>query len=71
MQEKSSMIYKAVFYPADGQNFMLVYFMSKTNKGYIYEGVPTSVWKGWKKASSKGRYYNASVKGKFRFNLVK
>lgn len=69
MQKKSSMIYKVEFYPVDGQNFMLVYFNTNKAKGYIYEGVPVAVWEGWKKAGSKGRYYNTAIKGRYRFGL--
>jgi len=71
MMERSTAIYKVEYYPAEGQNFMLVYLQTDKSNGYIYEGVPSSVWNGWKKAESKGRYYHASVKGRYKFRLQK
>lgn len=65
----SKAIYRAEYYPADGEGFLIIYFQSNPSKGYIYRGVPEEVWREFKSADSKGKFYNAYIKGRYRFNL--
>jgi hypothetical protein len=62
----SSWIRAAEYYSCDGQTG---FFVFKTDKQwYIHAGVPLSVWEGFKKADSRGRYYNQNIKYKYHFN---
>ncbi|MEF2495020.1 KTSC domain-containing protein [Vibrio mimicus] len=40
------------------------------NTVYRYEGVPEGVWESFKAASSKGRYFNMSIKDKYSFTQL-
>ncbi|MGF1868386.1 KTSC domain-containing protein [Photobacterium indicum] len=40
------------------------------NTVYRYEGVPESVWESFKSASSKGRFFNMSIKDKYSFTQL-
>ncbi len=42
------------------------------NKGEIYEcdGVSLEVWQEFKSASSKGKYFNNYIKGKYNSNSI-
>ena len=64
----SSWITSAKYYSCDGQ---AGYFIYTTNSGYeyIHKGVPVYVWEGFKNASSKGSYYDANIKGRYRLPL--
>ena len=59
----SSWITSAKYYSCDGATGFFIY---STNKGYhyIHSGVPVSIWKAFKYASSKGSYYDRNIKNK-------
>src|SRR5258705_6811388 len=65
---ESSWFASASYYSCDGQ---VGFFIYSTNKGneYIHKEVPYGVWEGFRKASSKGSYYDHKIKGRYRFNL--
>lgn len=61
---ENSFITKAIFKSCDGINgFIIVYI--KGYHPYIYQGVPTSVWNGFKDAQSSGNYYNYNIRGRY------
>lgn len=45
----------------DGGNLVL----SFEGRRYDFEGVPSRVWEGFKKASSFGSYYHQEIKGRY------
>lgn len=67
MYPESTAIAKAAFHNND--KVMLIYFTSKPSKGYIFGDVPLSVWKRFKSAPSKGKFYNQVIKGRYRYSL--
>jgi len=64
----SSWIMAAKYYSCDGNTG---YFIYSTNKGYeyIHDRVPTYVWEGFKKAQSKGSYYDINIKNKYQLKM--
>lgn len=64
----SSWMTSAKYYSCDGRTG---YFIYTTNRGYeyIHAGVPLNIWLEFKKASSKGSYYNARLKNRYRLSL--
>jgi hypothetical protein len=64
----SSWVTSANFYSCDGESGFLIY---TTNKGYeyIHQGLPISIWNGFKNASSKGSYYNANIKRRYQLRI--
>ena len=64
----SSWIMAAKYYSCDGNTG---YFIYSTNKGYeyIHCKVPAYVWEGFKKAKSKGTYYNTNINNKYQLKL--
>jgi hypothetical protein len=64
----SSWITSAKYYSCDGETG---YFIYTTNRGYeyIHQGVPLSMWKVFKNASSKGEYYNDYIKGNYQLEV--
>lgn len=65
---QSTAIYRASYHKGD--QVLLLFFKSNPGKGYIYGGVPSSVWQGLKQAPSKGRYYNAVIRGRYGYRLA-
>ena len=63
---QSSWIRAAEYYPADGRGYLII---NMRGKDYIFKGVPSSVWQGFKSASSPGRYYHDNIKGRYYFFL--
>jgi hypothetical protein len=64
---QSSWISHAEYKSCDG---IKGYFLLSTgNMTYIFAGMPINVWNEYKSASSKGRYYNEYIKGRYQFNL--
>ncbi len=60
---KSSWIRVASYYSCDGQTG---YFMLMTNKkNYIFQGMPLSIWQGFKNADSFGDYYHAHIRDRY------
>lgn len=41
-----------------------------TGMVYVYRNVPAKIYQMLKIAGSKGRYFNANIKDKFKFNKV-
>ena len=64
----SSWIKSAKYYSCDGKQGCFIY-TTNTNREYIHYGLPMSVWIGFKNASSKGTYYNASIKNRYQLVL--
>lgn len=65
--ERSSWIRGATYFSCDGETGC---FLFKTDsKEYIYKGVPYTIWNGFKKAESLGRYYNNYIKDKYKLTL--
>ena len=67
MNPDSTMILKVAYHEKD--SVMIIFFKSKPFIGYIYGGVPRSIWERFKNASSKGQFYNKTIKGKYHFRL--
>lgn len=64
----SSWITSANYFSCDGYTGYLIY---KTNRGYeyIHSGIPIYIWQGFKNSTSKGSYYNAYIKNRYRLRL--
>lgn len=64
----SSWITSAKYYSCDGNAGYLIF---TTNKGheYIHNALPTYIWEEFKKAQSKGSYYNANLKNRYQLKL--
>ena len=43
----------------------LLFITFKSGKTYIYYNVPEEVWKAFKDAESKGKFFNTYIKGRF------
>lgn len=66
---KSSWVRGAAYYSCDG---VTGFFILKTdNQFYLYSGVPSEIWQGFKNSESFGSYYNHNIKHKYAFNLKK
>jgi len=63
----SSLIYQI------GYNFSKEMLRIEFNSGkiYFYYDVPKNVYKEFKKASSKGRYFNSYIKGYYYYKRIK
>jgi len=48
----------------DGHNLAVLFHTSDTV--YTHPGVPRSVYREFMKAASKGAYYNAHIRGRYR-----
>lgn len=60
---KSSWIRGASYSSCNGQTG---YFMLLTDKkNYIFQGMPVSIWEGFKGADSFGEYYNAYIRDRY------
>ncbi len=58
---------RKIDYLESGQVLML----QLTNKKYIYKNVPADVAQGILTAENKGQYFNANIKGKYDYEVVK
>jgi hypothetical protein len=63
----STAISKASYHHRD--EVLLIYYVSKPGKGYIFGNIPRSVWEEFKSSSSKGSYFNERIKGRYRYRL--
>ena len=63
----SSAIYKI------GYNFSqkILHIEFTNRKIYVYYDVPQNVYKEFKKAPSKGRYFNSNIKGYYYYKRIK
>ncbi len=61
---ESSWIRSAKYYSCDNKTGYIKY--TTDSKTYIHEKLPISVWNNFKNAPSKGTYYNANIKHKYR-----
>ena len=61
---ESSWIQSATFRSSDDR--MGFFLLTAKNKKYIYQDVPRELWEGFKKADSKGGYYNRHIKGRYQ-----
>ena len=62
----SSMIDRIVF--DDEAETLAISF--RNSRGYLYLGVPRAIYDALGKARSAGRYFNESIKGRFRCEPV-
>jgi hypothetical protein len=60
----SSWIRSAEYYSCNNQHGYLI--MCTDDKCYIFDNLEKSVWNGFKKASSKGKYYHAYIRNKYQ-----
>jgi hypothetical protein len=67
---ESSWIGSGEYYHADGLGYFILNVKTGSRKSYIHQGVPGSVWEGFRAAPSKGRYYNRNLKGRYRLFLA-
>ncbi len=66
----STAIFRAEYYDVDGESgYLIINFQSNKMKSYIYANVPIEIWQGFKNTSSKGRYYNKEIKGRYRLPI--
>ena len=63
----STAISMASYHQRDG--VLLIYYVSKPGKGYIFGHVPLNVWEEFKVSSSKGSYYNEHIKGRYSYRM--
>jgi hypothetical protein len=63
----STAISMASYY--QGDSVLLIYFVSKPGKGYIFGNIPRHVWEEFKNSPSKGSYFNEHIKGRFSYSL--
>lgn len=66
IRPSSSWVTKAVYKSCDKNSGYLIYSTDKRNT-YLHTNVPIELWYGLKKSSSKGRYINANLKGRYGF----
>ena len=64
----SSWITSAKYYSCDGNTGYLIYTTHKGHE-YIHNELPTYIWEEFKKAQSKGSYYNANLKNRYQVKL--
>jgi len=69
MTPSSTAIAWAGYCGNSNRKVLLIAFTSKPSKRYVYEGVPGEVWAAFKAADSKGKFYNSTIKGRYRFGL--
>lgn len=64
---ESSFITSANYYSCDK---LTGYFIVGMNdKKYIFQNMPYEVWESFKKAESKGKFYNREIRGRYHLNL--
>ena len=51
---------------AFNQRARVIAFTSDPSKRYVFEGLPAEVWEAFQAADSKGKYYNANIKSRYR-----
>jgi len=64
----SSWMKRAEWYSCTGAKGYFI-FITLAGKDYIHQGVPANIWKAFKETESKGSYYDAFIKGRYRFTL--
>lgn len=64
----STSIRKAEYDPAT--RTLSIWFVASGSR-YDYEGVPPETYARFRQAFSKGRFFNAFIRDRFRFKLVK
>lgn len=64
---KSSWITSAKYKSCDGENGFLL--IGAGSSEYIHQGVPISIWKGFKEAESLGSFYNRYIKRRYHLML--
>ncbi len=69
MTPDSTAIASAEYFPASTHRALIVTFTSNPAKPYLYGGVPAEIWQQFKTADSKGRFFNASIRGRYPFLL--
>lgn len=65
----SSWITSANYYSCDGKTGYLIYTTIQGSQ-YIHQGVPVGVWDEFKKAQSKGSYYNDFIKHRYLLHFT-
>lgn len=64
---KSTWVKSATYYSCDGKSGYLIILLK--SKEYIHANLPYSIWKGFKNASSKGKYYDNCIKHKYQLKV--
>jgi len=64
---KSSWVKSATYYSCDGKTGYLVIMLK--SKEYIHSNLHYSIWKGFKNAASKGKYYDNNIRYKYRLKV--
>jgi mevalonate pyrophosphate decarboxylase len=64
---KSTWVKSATYYSCDGKTGYLIILLK--SKEYIHANLPYSIWKGFKNASSKGKYYDNNIKHKYQLRV--
>jgi len=64
---RSSWIRGAQYFSCDSHIGFLV--INTDSSIYIHQGVPISIWEGFKDARSFGSYYNRNLKGRFKLRI--
>ncbi|PDQ23016.1 KTSC domain-containing protein [Mesorhizobium sanjuanii] len=52
-----------------GTRILSVWFVPSGNR-YDYEGVPPRTFAGFRRASSKGRFFNEFIRDRYRYRLI-
>ncbi|WP_310379618.1 KTSC domain-containing protein [Flavobacterium sp.] len=63
----SSWITSAKYYSCDNKTGFFV--IKTSNKTYIHQNVPKTVWQNFIKAKSKGSFYSKNIREKYQLNL--
>jgi len=63
---RSSWITSAEYFEANGRGYLI---LGMRGHEYIFAGVPSRVWEGFKAAPSFGQYYHAEIRGRYRLEL--
>jgi hypothetical protein len=66
---ESSWIASAEYYSCDGKTGFFILVLDE-GREYIHANVPKEIWENFRNASSKGEYYNAALKERYRLVIV-
>jgi hypothetical protein len=65
--EVDSTAIREIDYDAEGEK-LFVRFAS--GEHYVYSGVPDAVWRAFEAADSKGRFFQAEIRGRYPFQRL-
>ncbi len=67
---ESFWIKSATFKSCDKRKGFFIVLL-KNNRTYIHQNLPTNIWNNFKKASSKGSFYDKNIKKRFTLKIIK